>query len=125
MELNGSAFETDKREVKHRAMVMAVQTGNMPDVDLIWSVQRFEGNRECFGQRGYCWQRKMCKWGGICGQLAEVKEIRETEAPQMVQARLAPDLAAAEVLAEVTEGNGPVWMTGPRPDRRPPEQVFS
>lgn len=54
-----------KEEVKFRAMKMGIATGDMPDVEFIWSVQRSEGSRECFGQ-GFGCQERGCCWRAKC-----------------------------------------------------------
>ncbi|MBN2212201.1 MAG: hypothetical protein JW709_12455 [Sedimentisphaerales bacterium] len=59
---------TGKEAIKHRAMMMGVVTGQMPDVELIWQVQREEGNKECFGC-GFTCTRTDCRWRSICRAL--------------------------------------------------------
>ena len=54
-----------KAGVKFRAMKMGIATGDMPDVEFIWSVQRSEGSRECFGQGVGC-QERGCNWRARC-----------------------------------------------------------
>ena len=120
----GREAELDKRDVKNRATLMAIQTGNMPDVELIWSVQRFEGHEECFGQRGYCWRRKACHWGRACGQLAEVEDNRLTEEP-VVQLEVTPEEAMPVEVVEVGETVDPVLVAGSLPKRIPPKKVLS
>jgi len=44
---------------------MGIATGDMPDVEFIWSVQRSEGSRECFGQGLGC-QERGCSWRAKC-----------------------------------------------------------
>lgn len=56
--------------VKHRALMMGVQTGEMPDVDLIWSVQTADGHGRCFGQAADCWDTG-CHWRPQCLALDE------------------------------------------------------
>lgn len=46
-------------------MKMGIATGDMPDVEFIWSVQRSEGSRECFG-RGLGCQERNCRWRVRC-----------------------------------------------------------
>lgn len=120
----GRETELDKRDVKHRATLMAIQTGNMPDVELIWSVQRFEGHDECFGQRGYCWRRKDCHWGGACGQLAEVEDNRLTDEP-VVQSEATAEVARPVEVVEVGGTVDPVLVAGSLPKRIPPKKVLS
>ena len=57
-----------KEAIKFRAVRMGIATGDMPDVDFIWSVQRGEGVEECFGQGLTC-QNKMCCWRKNCKAL--------------------------------------------------------
>lgn len=47
---------------------MGVATGDMPDVDFVWSVQRAECVDECFGNGLTC-QNKICCWRKNCKAL--------------------------------------------------------
>ena len=60
--------------VKHRAVMMAVRTGEMPYTDLIWARQRAEGNKECFGQGLGCGQRP-CAYRRQCLALDFFSEL--------------------------------------------------
>ena len=53
---------------------MGIATGDMPDVEFIWSVQRSEGSRECFGQGLGC-QERGCSWRAKCMALDFFAEI--------------------------------------------------
>ena len=53
---------------------MGIATGQMPNVDLIWSVQQAEGRRMCFGQALNC-QDRTCRWRGECVALDFFAEI--------------------------------------------------
>ena len=54
--------------IKYRAIMMDIHTGNMPEVEFIWSVQESEGIRACFGQGRDC--RKVdCNWRKRCQAL--------------------------------------------------------
>jgi hypothetical protein len=55
-------------------MKMGIATGDMPDVEFIWSVQRSEGSRECFGQGKSC-QERVCRWRAKCMALDFFAEI--------------------------------------------------
>jgi len=55
-------------------MKMGIATGDMPDVEFIWSVQRSEGSRECFGQ-GFGCQERGCSWRDKCVALDFFAEI--------------------------------------------------
>jgi len=44
---------------------MGIATGDMPDVEFIWSVQRFEGSQVCFG-RGIGCRENSCCWRIKC-----------------------------------------------------------
>lgn len=52
-------------QIKHRAMMMAIATGDMPNVELIWAVQRREGSLACFGRGDGC-KNRSCKWRLQC-----------------------------------------------------------
>ena len=54
-----------EERTKHCALVMAVLTGEVPDVDLIWASQAAEGYRRCFGQGRQC-QEDSCLWHSQC-----------------------------------------------------------
>lgn len=57
-----------KEEIKHRSLIMGIRTGDMPDVELIWEIQRDENHEECFGQGARCSQRN-CRWRRYCTAL--------------------------------------------------------
>ena len=59
-------FSTE--QIKHRAMMMGILTGEMPDVQFIWSVQTAEGSNPCFGQGQDCKQVD-CRWRRKCRAL--------------------------------------------------------
>jgi len=61
-------------DIKHRAILMGICTGQMPDVEFIWSVQRTEGNGPCFGQGRGCRNRE-CIWRQKCLPLSYFAEI--------------------------------------------------
>lgn len=44
---------------------MGIATGQMPNVELIWSIQRSEGQKECFG-RGLDCTKRQCRWREQC-----------------------------------------------------------
>lgn len=56
---------TPREEIKHRAFMMGIASGDMPNVDLIWSLQKVEGFQDCFGQGLHC-KTKHCKWRSRC-----------------------------------------------------------
>jgi hypothetical protein len=51
--------------IKNKAVLMGIQTGDMPDVDFIWAVQRAEGHESCFGNGLTCSNRS-CRWRKQC-----------------------------------------------------------
>ena len=61
-------------DIKHRAILMGICTGQMPDVEFIWSVQRAEGNKSCFGQGRGCRNRE-CIWRQKCLPLSYFAEV--------------------------------------------------
>ncbi|MCK4628854.1 MAG: hypothetical protein KAT56_07600 [Sedimentisphaerales bacterium] len=61
-------------DIKHRAISMGICTGQMPDVEFIWSVQRAEGNKPCFGQGKGCRNRE-CIWRRKCLSLSYFAEV--------------------------------------------------
>lgn len=54
--------------VKHRALQMGINTGEMPEVEFIWSAQKALGHDVCFGQGSGC-QDSTCRWRGQCYSL--------------------------------------------------------
>jgi hypothetical protein len=54
-----------REAIKNKAVLMGIQTGEMPDVDFIWSVQKTEGNDLCFGNGLTCTNRS-CRWRKQC-----------------------------------------------------------
>jgi hypothetical protein len=44
---------------------MGIATGDMPEVDFIWTVQKAEGNQSCFGQSPGCLSLN-CRWRHNC-----------------------------------------------------------
>jgi len=61
--------------IKHRAVMMGIATGDMPEVALIWAVQRREGSNECFGQGLGC-KKKECSWRRACVALDFYADVR-------------------------------------------------
>lgn len=51
--------------IRERALRMAIATGEMPEVDFIWTVQRAEGNQACFGHSAGC-STSHCRWRNHC-----------------------------------------------------------
>lgn len=56
------------KTVKHRAVLMGIKTGDMPEVDFIWSAQKGLGHDACFGQGSEC-QDHTCRWRSQCCSL--------------------------------------------------------
>ena len=66
--------------IKHRALMMALATGNMPEVGFIWKVQHAEGRQACFGQGAECIQEG-CRWRTCCVTLEHCEDLRLPIAP--------------------------------------------
>ena len=61
--------------IKHHALLMGIHTGQMPEVEFIWSVQKSEGEEKCFGQGINC--RKVdCRWLRECMALNRYTESK-------------------------------------------------
>lgn len=43
-----------KQEIKYRAIQMGIATGTMPDLELMWWIQRDDQHVECFGRISGC-----------------------------------------------------------------------
>lgn len=59
--------------IKYRAVKMGIATGCMPNVELIWAVQRSEGITVCFGQGQNC-SKDNCRWRDECLELENYVE---------------------------------------------------
>lgn len=60
----------DIRAARHRAVLRAIETGQMPNLDLIHTMQRSQGYQPCFGRtREHCHQT-VCRWHQECMALA-------------------------------------------------------
>ncbi len=59
--------------IRDQAMRMGVETGDMPEVDFIWTVQKAEGNQPCFGQSAGCLSMN-CRWRNQCVALDAYRE---------------------------------------------------
>jgi hypothetical protein len=55
----------NEREIKDRAIMMAIRTGEMPNLDVIWARQKADGYTVCFGQGVNC-PRQKCIWRRQC-----------------------------------------------------------
>lgn len=54
--------------IKYQALMMGIETGRMPEVEFIWSVQKSEGGQMCFGQ-GFDCDKSGCRWLKQCKAL--------------------------------------------------------
>lgn len=61
-----------KKQVRQRAQEMAIETGKMANIDLIWMHQESEKQVPCFGQGHNCHQSD-CKWIQQCITLTNYK----------------------------------------------------
>ena len=59
--------------IKYRAVKMGIATGRMPNVELIWAVQRSAGITTCFGQGLNC-SKDNCRWRDECLELENYVE---------------------------------------------------
>ena len=65
-------------EIKSRALMMAITTGNMPDVDFILAVQKSEHQPACFGQGQSCTKERSqaCRWRKECLALDHFADVK-------------------------------------------------
>ena len=49
---------------------MAIHEGVMPNLDLIWRIQKQEQNAECFGRKPNC-SNYACRWHEKCHEFCE------------------------------------------------------
>ncbi len=57
------------RAARDRAVRRAIETGEMPNLDLIHTMQRAEGNQPCFGRADGACRQHVCRWHGECAAL--------------------------------------------------------
>jgi len=57
------------REAKDRAVRRAILTGELPNIDLIHRIQRFEGSAPCFGRLEQECTNTACPWYDQCTAL--------------------------------------------------------
>jgi hypothetical protein len=63
----------DIHVARDRAVRRAIDTGHMPNIDLIHTIQRTEGFRPCFGRlEGLC-SEFVCRWHTDCMALADYR----------------------------------------------------
>lgn len=65
----------DLRSARDRAMRRAIETGHMPNMDIIHARQKMEGYDPCFGRTDKVCQRTGCRWHGDCAQLAMFRPV--------------------------------------------------
>jgi len=113
----------DIRTARDRAVRRAVETGEMPNLDLIHQIQKTEGHHPCFGRcEGFCGEVR-CRWHGQCMALSSysVKPApsggRRLAAPQRL-----PRLHDGGYRDGVAENTQP---TEEEQTRRPPTAVLS
>ena len=59
--------------IRVQALRMGITTGDMPEVDFIWKIQKAEGNQPCFGQIVGCLSLN-CRWRDHCVALESYTE---------------------------------------------------
>ena len=78
-------YENHSRKmIRQRAQEMAIETGEMSNIDLIWMHQESEKHVSCFGQGDNCHQAD-CKWRHQCMDLTHY-EPRPNRPPQRLTA---------------------------------------
>ncbi len=63
--------------VLNRAIAMGIETGEMPEVKFIWSVQESERMKPCFGREEQC-DDTGCRWRVHCRALQMFGSTRMT-----------------------------------------------
>jgi len=66
----------DFRSARDRAVRRAIETGHMPNIDVIHARQKMEGYEPCFGRSERVCQRTGCRWHGDCAELASFHPVR-------------------------------------------------
>ena len=78
-------YESNSRKmIRQRALLMAIETGEMPNIDLIWKDQQADRHTPCFGQGHDCHQRD-CKWRRQCMTLTNY-QTQTMDQPQQLTA---------------------------------------
>ncbi len=62
--------DSHQRTTKHYAVQMAIETGTMSNVDLVWALQDLENHAQCFGSLPECGELN-CRWRNNCQKLTE------------------------------------------------------
>ncbi|MFH1416885.1 MAG: hypothetical protein ABII12_01160 [Planctomycetota bacterium] len=66
----------DHMAARDRAIRRAIETGHMPNIDLIHQSQKREGFQPCFGRSEEACHSTHCKWHGDCAALAAFRPTR-------------------------------------------------
>ncbi len=66
----------DQMAARDRATRRAIETGLMPNIDLIHQSQKREGFQACFGRSEDVCRSKQCKWHNECSALAAFRPTR-------------------------------------------------
>jgi len=63
----------DIHAARDRAIRRAIETGHMPNIDLIHTIQKTEGYRPCFGRCDGACHEVVCRWHPDCMALASFR----------------------------------------------------
>ncbi len=86
---------------RDRAIRRAIETGELPNMDLIHASQRAEGHRLCFGRaEGYC-PEATCRWWSQCMDLAT---FERTPRATLMRRHRGFDLTRSAAAAASTDG---------------------
>ncbi len=70
------SYMLDQMAARDRATRRAIETGLMPNIDLIHQSQKREGFQACFGRSKDVCHSTQCKWHGECSALASFRPTR-------------------------------------------------
>ena len=90
-----------KEEIRHRALMMGISTGDMPSVDLIWNIQQDEHNQACFGDGQGCLQRK-CRWRRYCRALDFFADVSLPLAGREENVKVEKEHRTTKTVVEIT-----------------------
>src|SRR5512140_1018643 len=102
----------DLRSARDRAMRRAIETGHMPNMDIIHARQKMEGFEPCFGRTEAVCHRSSCRWHGDCAELARFRPVRGLGMRDVLRPILASSLNVR--LEPVTDSRATPAMTETR-----------
>jgi hypothetical protein len=106
---------------RDRAIRRAIETGQMPNMDLIHATQRSEGFEPCFGRCTHTCDRHSCRWYADCAALANFS------APRRLGVRTAAPVRTGATFGGYRDGSetAAAAMTQAEPVMTPADEAAS